>query len=78
MNAFYQRECTILSLLMGLNDTFSQIRGQILLLGRLPPINKVFALLSQEDNQRRIGSCTSLKHRLIACQKSPKLKGALI
>jgi len=37
---------------MGLNDTFSHIRGQILLIDPLPQINKVFALVLQEERQR--------------------------
>lgn len=37
---------------MGLNDTFSHIRGQILLINPLPQINKVFALVLQEERQR--------------------------
>lgn len=39
---------------MGLNDSFSQVRGQILLSDPLPPINKVFAVVAQEENQRKI------------------------
>ena len=41
---------------MGLNDSFSQVRGQILLMDPLPHINKVFSLISQEEHQRKIGS----------------------
>jgi len=39
---------------MGLNDSFSNIRGQILLLEPLPPINKVFSLILQDERQREI------------------------
>ncbi|XP_024017565.1 uncharacterized protein LOC112090456 isoform X2 [Morus notabilis] len=49
-----------MSFLMGLNDSFAQIRGQLLLLDPLPPINKVFALLSQEERQRSVVSHNSL------------------
>ena len=42
MLAFHQIEYTM-CLLMGLNEAFSQIRRQILLLDPLPPINRVFA-----------------------------------
>jgi len=38
--------------LMGLNDSFSNIRGYILLLEPLPPINKVFSLVLQEERQK--------------------------
>jgi len=45
---------------MGLNDSFSNIRGQILLIDPLPSINKVFSLIVQEESQREIflGSLT--------------------
>ena len=43
-----------MSLLMGLNDSFAQIRGQLLLLDPIPPINKVLSLVSQEEHQRSV------------------------
>ena len=46
----------IMSFLMGLNDSFSQVRGQILLLDPLPAINKVFSLIFEKERQRKIGS----------------------
>lgn len=42
--------------LMGLNDSFSQIQGQVLLLEPIPSINKVFSLVVQEERQREVGS----------------------
>lgn len=39
---------------MGLNDSYSSIRGQILLSDPLSPINKVFSLIIQEEKQREI------------------------
>jgi hypothetical protein len=42
----------VFQFLMGLHDSFSHIRGQILLIDPLPPINKVFALVLQEEHQR--------------------------
>ena len=53
--AFVQAEY-VMSFLMGLNDSFSHIRGQLLLLDPLPPINKVFSLVAQEDRQRNVTS----------------------
>jgi hypothetical protein len=50
---FYNQEY-IFQFLMGLNDSFSQIRGQILLIDPLPSINKVFSLIIQEERQREI------------------------
>jgi len=40
--------------LMGLNDSFSTIRGQILLFEPLPPINKIFSLVLQEERQKEL------------------------
>jgi hypothetical protein len=39
----------VFQFLMDLNDSFSHIRGQILLIDPLPSINKVFALVLQEE-----------------------------
>ena len=41
LNDYYQMEY-IMSFLMGLNDSFSQVRGQLLLIDPLHAINKVF------------------------------------
>jgi hypothetical protein len=50
--------------LMGLNESFSHIRGQILLMDPLPAINKVFSMVVQEEHQREITSTffASLNH----------------
>ena len=45
LNSYFHMEY-VMSFLMGLNDIFAQIRGQLLLLDRIPPINKVFSLIS--------------------------------
>jgi len=50
---FRQQEY-IYHFLMGLNDSFLNIRGQILLLEPLPPINKVFSLVLQEERQKEL------------------------
>jgi hypothetical protein len=44
----------VLQFLMGLNDSFSAVRAQILLMDHLPSINKVFYLITQEEKQREI------------------------
>jgi hypothetical protein len=41
---------------MGLNESYSHVRGQILLIDPLPSINKVFSLIIQEERQRMISS----------------------
>ena len=55
LNSHYQMEY-IMSFLMGLNDSFAQVRGQLLLMDPLLPINKAFSLISQEEHQKKIGS----------------------
>ena len=51
----------VMTFLMTLNESYSHIRAQILLIDPLPPINKVFSLIIQEDRQRSIGSSPSLE-----------------
>ncbi|KAJ1410147.1 Gag-polypeptide of LTR copia-type [Sesbania bispinosa] len=44
----------VMSFSMGLNDSFSQIHGQILISDPLPSISNVFSLVLQEEAQREI------------------------
>ncbi|XP_061353180.1 uncharacterized protein LOC133297958 [Gastrolobium bilobum] len=46
--------------LMGLNDSFSSIRAQILLMDPLPSLSKVFSLVLQEERQREITTSVPL------------------
>lgn len=39
----------------GLNESYAQVRAQVLMLDPLPMISKVFALVVQEERQRSIG-----------------------
>ena len=48
-----------MSFLVGLHDSFSQIRGQLLLMDPMPRVNKAFSLVSQEAHQRKVGNPTS-------------------
>ena len=41
-------------LLMGLNESFAQVQGQILLRDPLPSLNKVYSLLIQEENKGQL------------------------
>ena len=52
---YQEEECTM-NFLMGLNESFAAVRGQILLMKSLPSLNKVFSLITQEEKQRRVGS----------------------
>ena len=47
---------------MGLNDSFSNVRGRILLMDPLPPINKVYSLVVQEERLREICSVSITAH----------------
>ena len=50
----YQR---MLQFLMGLNDNYSQARGQILLMSQLPSVNQAYALVNQDESQKlEVGS----------------------
>ena len=44
----------VMQLLMGLNDSFSHIRGQILLMDPIPFVEKVYSLI-QDEKQRSVG-----------------------
>nr|KYP33949.1 Retrovirus-related Pol polyprotein from transposon TNT 1-94 [Cajanus cajan] len=45
--------------LMGLNEGYSHIRGQILLMDPIPPIEKGFSLVLQEEKQQELGIPTN-------------------
>lgn len=48
----------VIQFLMGLNDSFSSIRGQTLAMDPIPPITEVFSLCVQDEKQREIGSAS--------------------
>ncbi|KAA8537887.1 hypothetical protein F0562_027533 [Nyssa sinensis] len=54
----YQQQEQVMYFLMGLNESYSLVRGQVLLMDPLPPINKVFSLILQEERQREVASIT--------------------
>ena len=45
----------VMQFLMGLNENYTHARGQVLLMEPIPPISKVYAMLTQEETQRSIG-----------------------
>ena len=59
MQDFFQREY-VMSFLMGLDESFSSIRGQILAMEPLPDINKAFSLVVQEEKQREVANFHSI------------------
>lgn len=46
----------VMKFLMGLNKSFAQVKTQVLLMDPLPPMNKVYSLLIQEEMQRNFGN----------------------
>ena len=54
-----QHQDLVMQFLMGLNDSYAQVRAQILLMDPLPPINKVYSLLIQEERRCSVGNNSS-------------------
>ena len=50
----HQAEECVMSFLMGLNDTYTSVRGQILIMDPVPSLSKVFSLLLQDEKQRKV------------------------
>ncbi|XP_073046189.1 uncharacterized protein [Primulina eburnea] len=65
IEAYVQMDYT-LTFLMGLNDSFTHVRSQVLLLDPLPPISRVFALIVQEEWQREVGACQGTSNQGMA------------
>ncbi|XP_073317119.1 uncharacterized protein [Primulina huaijiensis] len=53
--ASYHNQEYVMQFLMGLNESYTQVRAQVLMLDPLPLISKVFAFVVQEERQRSIG-----------------------
>lgn len=56
----YHHQEYVLQFLMGLNESYSHVKGQILLMDPLPPINKVFSLVVQHERQKEISDSLSM------------------
>ncbi|XP_065626531.1 uncharacterized protein LOC112007227 isoform X2 [Quercus suber] len=54
-----QHQDFVMQFLMGLNDSYAQVRAQILLMDPLPPINKVYSFLIQEERRCSVGNNSS-------------------
>ena len=57
---------SVMKFLMGLNDSFSQVRSQVLLMDPFPSVGKVYALLIQEEMQRSVTHQSGVKVDSIA------------
>ena len=51
-----QEHQKLMQFLMGFNDSYSAIRGQILLMNPLPSIRQAYSSISQEEKQRLLSS----------------------
>ena len=47
--------------LIGLNESFSQVRTQFLLMDPIPSLSKVYSLLIQEETQRSVTNSSIVK-----------------
>ncbi|KAK4597028.1 hypothetical protein RGQ29_014873 [Quercus rubra] len=50
-----------MSFFMGLNESYTTVREQILLMDIIPPMGKVFSLLIQDEKQRKVGKKNTIK-----------------
>ena len=64
---YQEEECTI-SFLMGLNEIFATVRGQILLMEPLPSLNKVFSL-AKKVKEGLVLTLLPLRLLLLSSQK---------
>ncbi|XP_031280248.1 uncharacterized protein LOC116138703 [Pistacia vera] len=62
---------SVLQFLMGLNDSYSPIRDQIMLMDPIPPVTKVFSLIQQQEKHHQlIPSFSPTETLALAAQKS--------
>ena len=63
--------------LIGLNETYNQVWGQILLMDPLPSVNRVYSLLIQDERQRSIGHSTGayIESTALATKSSARAVG---
>ena len=73
----YQLQDSVMQFLIGLNETYSQDRGKILLMDPLPSINRVYSLLIQDESQRSIGHSTGayIESTALATKSSAQVVG---
>ena len=52
----YDQDQRIIQFLMGLNDSYTAVRGNILMMNPFPSLSQVYSLLTQEERQRQVKS----------------------
>ncbi|XP_042972666.1 uncharacterized protein LOC122304457 [Carya illinoinensis] len=70
LNDRYQRDCVI-QFLMGLNESFNATRDQIMLLDPLPPVNKIFSMVQQQEMQHLVLKGTPSPDSMALVVKQP-------
>lgn len=60
--------------LMGLNEAYSSIQGQILSMDTFPSITKIFSLAVQEEKQKEIGTASATSSHAFAVKQGPESK----
>lgn len=70
----FMEEQRLIQLLMGLNDSYKAIRGQILMMNPLPNISTVHSLLIHEERQRDISSNPNVVTEAMAMQVNQSSK----
>ena len=53
LNQYFQDQ-KLIQFLMGLNETYTQVRGNILMINPSPTLSQVYSLLVQEERQRQV------------------------
>lgn len=71
LNKFLEDQ-KLIQLLMGLNDSYKIIRGQILMMKPLPTLSTAYALILQEEQQREINFVHVFNSKAIAMNVSQK------
>lgn len=69
----YEQGIKLSQFLMDLNNQYTAIRGQILMMNPLPTLNVAYALLLQEENQRTSLSMPPLTNEVVAMSIKPNL-----
>lgn len=52
----HEQQQRLLQFLMGLNDSYMNVKSQILMMSPLPAVGQTFSLLSQEESRRTLSS----------------------
>lgn len=65
----------VFELLMGLNDSYNQIKSKILAMDPFPSLGRVFHMLRDEEDQRAIKSIGHLDHSAMAVFKGQNQSG---